>query len=110
MSSSQPSQSLILFGLRLRDIRLQFGFSLEQCAERLGISPSHLSNLECGRREPSFGVLVAIANDLNVSLDYLILGLPDRMHDSALIFRSDDELLSAMIVVSPEEYLEEQKG
>ena len=110
MPASQPSQSLSLFGLRLKDVRLQYGFPLSQCARRLGISSSHLCNLECGRREPSFSLLIDIATDLNVSLDYLILGLPDRMHDSALIFRSDDELLSAMVVVPPKETPGNPKG
>jgi len=89
---------LLLFGLRLRDIRVQFGFSLERCAALLDISPSHLCNLERGRKEPSFGLLIAIATSLNISLDYLVLGLPDRMHDAALIFRSDDELLRTMLL------------
>ena len=99
MPASSNSQTLLLFGLRLKDVRLQFGYPLEACAARLGISPSHLCNLESGRREPSFGLLTDIARSLNVSLDYLVLGLPDRVRDSALIFRSDDELLATFVAV-----------
>ncbi len=97
MPAARHAQTLRLFGLRLKDVRIQFGITLDEFAARLGVSPSHLCNLESGRREPSFGLLVDLANDLAVSLDYLMLGLPDRMHDSALIFRSDDELLGALV-------------
>ena len=99
MPSSSHVQTLLLFGLRLKDVRLQFGYPLEACAARLGISPSHLCNLENGRREPSFGLLADIACSLSVSLDYLILGRTDGMRDSALLFRSDDELLATFVTV-----------
>lgn len=97
MAQKPLNQNLLLFGLRLKDVRVQFGFSLEELAKRLGVSATHLCNLERGRREPSFSLLVLIAEDMNLSLDYLVLGRPDAMRESALIFRSDDELLSAFV-------------
>ncbi len=97
MADQPKNRALLLFGLRLKDVRIQFGFSLEELSKRLGVSAAHLCNLECGRREPSFSLLVQIAEDLNLSLDYLVLGRPDAMRESTFIFRSDDELLTAFV-------------
>ncbi|MBO4884156.1 MAG: helix-turn-helix transcriptional regulator [Clostridia bacterium] len=96
MAKKPLNQELLFFGLRLRDVRIQFGLTLEQLAGMLEIGPAHLSNLESGRRDPSFDLLVVIGRRLNVSLDYLVLGCPDIRRASTLILRSDEELLAAM--------------
>ncbi|GIV68661.1 helix-turn-helix domain-containing protein [Caldilinea sp.] len=48
------------------------GLTQQQLAERAGISPAYLSQLETGKRVGSKGVLLAIAHALNVSLDDLV--------------------------------------
>ena len=97
MAEKSPNQELRLFGLRLRDIRLQFGMTLEQMAALLDIGLAHLSNLESGRRDPSFALLAAIGVRLNVSLDYLVLGRPDERRAATFILRSDEELLAEVV-------------
>ena len=91
----------LLIGLRLRDVRLQYGYSLERFAEQLSVSASHLSNIECGRKPPSLEVLTKVAKAFDISLDYLILGRQDRQQGNFLIFRSDDELLKTFVLVPP---------
>ena len=64
------------------------------------MSASHLSNIECGRKQPSLPLLTAVAKDFDVSLDYLVLGRQDeRRRGSFLIFRSDEELLKTFVIV-----------
>ena len=46
--------------------------SLRTLAERLGVSPSLISQIETGRANPSVSTLYAIANELDVSLDELL--------------------------------------
>ena len=71
--------------------------SLPEGAALLDIGPAHLSNLERGRRDPSFALLAAIGVRLNVSLDYLVLGRPDERRAATFILRSDEELLAEVV-------------
>ena len=59
-------------GDRLRATRQERGLSLRELAERLGVSPSLISQVETGRARPSVSTLYAIASELNVSLDELL--------------------------------------
>ena len=56
-------------GERLREARTARRLSLRKLAERLGVSPSLISQIETGRAEPSVSTLYAIAAELDVSLD-----------------------------------------
>ena len=59
-------------GDRLRATRQERGLSLRELAERLGVSPSLISQVETGRARPSVSTLYAIASELSVSLDELL--------------------------------------
>lgn len=59
-------------GERLRARRQQQGLSLRALAERLGVSPSLISQIERGRANPSVSTLYALVAELDVSLDELL--------------------------------------
>jgi transcriptional regulator with XRE-family HTH domain len=59
-------------GERLREARRARNLSLRVLAERLGVSPSLISQIETGRANPSVSTLYAIAAELDVSLDELL--------------------------------------
>jgi transcriptional regulator with XRE-family HTH domain len=59
-------------GERLRAARQALGLTLRELADRLGVSPSMISQIETGRASPSVSSLYAIANELDVSLDELL--------------------------------------
>ncbi len=59
-------------GERLRAARQARGLTLRELAQRLGVSPSMVSQIETGRASPSVSTLYAIANELDVSLDELL--------------------------------------
>ena len=59
-------------GERLREARRAAGLSLRELADRLGVSPSLISQIETGRANPSVSTLYAIAAELDVSLDELL--------------------------------------
>lgn len=65
-------------GDHLRAARRSHGLSLRELADRLGVSPSLISQVETGRAKPSVSTLYAIASELNVSLDELLFNDPDR--------------------------------
>jgi transcriptional regulator with XRE-family HTH domain/mannose-6-phosphate isomerase-like protein (cupin superfamily) len=59
-------------GDRLRAARTRHGLSLRALADRLGVSPSLISQVERGLAKPSVNTLYAMANELDVSLDALL--------------------------------------
>ena len=68
-------------GEQLRARRQERGLSLRDLADRLGVSPSLISQIERGRANPSVSTLYAIANELDASLDELLFSdrrLPGR--------------------------------
>lgn len=66
-----------MLGERIAKLRRQSGLSQRQLAAYLSVSPSTVGMYEQDRREPSAGRLVAMAALFDVSLDYLLTGVPD---------------------------------
>ena len=61
-------------GLKIRERRKSLGITQEYIANILDVNPSHISNIECGRANPSLCALIKIANILQCSVDYFISG------------------------------------
>lgn len=59
-------------GQKIRLRRRAMGITQDFIAEQLDVNPSHVSNIECGRANPSLTVLVKIANILHCSVDCFI--------------------------------------
>jgi len=57
---------------KLKALRLQFGLSQKQVAEKLDVSPSIVSGYETGERTPSTENLLSLSYLYNVSTDYLL--------------------------------------
>lgn len=77
-------------GERLRVERQRHNLSLRDLAERLGVSPSLISQVETGRARPSVSTLYAIATELGVSIDELLFLDAERPAPQPLE-RSGDE-------------------
>lgn len=61
-----------LLGERIRELREALDYSLREFAKRLdNLSPAHLSDIELGRRYPSFELLKKIAENLLVPVEEL---------------------------------------
>jgi quercetin dioxygenase-like cupin family protein/DNA-binding XRE family transcriptional regulator len=56
------------FGTRLRELRLQRGWTLEELAARGGLSKAFVSRLESGERQASIAVILTFSRVFNVSL------------------------------------------
>ena len=84
LEKNQPRKRWFsVLGARIAALRRNAGLSQAELAGRLQISPSALGMYEQGRREPSAQMLVALAQVLGVSTDYLLTGIPapDRMDE-----------------------------
>lgn len=63
-----------MLGERIAALRRRAGLSQAELAQRLQISASAMGMYEQGRREPSVDTLVALAQELQVSTDFLLTG------------------------------------
>jgi transcriptional regulator with XRE-family HTH domain len=68
------ASALIAIGLRIKEIRLARGMTLQTLAEASSLSPSMISLVERGRASPSIGSLVVIASSLGVTMSELVQG------------------------------------
>ncbi|MBP2326636.1 transcriptional regulator with XRE-family HTH domain [Kibdelosporangium banguiense] len=62
-------------GRNLRATREERGDRLVDIAERAGISPQYLSEIERGRKEPSSEMIAAVTGALGVDLADLLVGI-----------------------------------
>ncbi|MGZ4434629.1 MAG: helix-turn-helix domain-containing protein [Trebonia sp.] len=60
-----------VLGARLRRLRHRRGLTLTEVAQRAGVSPQYLSEIERGRKDPSSEMLAAVAG----ALGYRVLDL-----------------------------------
>ena len=56
-------------GAKIRQCRINAGYTQEQLSEKLDVNQSHLSNIECGRAHPSLTMLMNLSNILHCNID-----------------------------------------
>ena len=78
-------------GKRIKIARIKKNFTQEAVADRIGVSPQHVSNIETGNSSVSLPTLVAIANMLSVSVDELLC---DTVLTSKPIFEEKQKIFS----------------
>lgn len=59
-------------GQKIKEIRQSKGLTQDNLAEMVSCNTSHISNIENNHTKVSLNVLLAIANSLNTSIDYLL--------------------------------------
>ncbi|NBI88659.1 XRE family transcriptional regulator [Lachnospiraceae bacterium] len=78
-------------GIRIKEMRLKNNLTQDNLAQMVDCNTSHISNIENNHTKVSLNVLLAIANALNTSIDYL---LSDQYENSSLAL--ENELLRAV--------------
>jgi transcriptional regulator with XRE-family HTH domain len=78
-------------GLRIKEVRISKNLTQENIAAYAGCNVSHISNIENNHTKVSLTILLAIANALNTSIDYL---LSNQYENSS--FALDNEVLRAL--------------
>lgn len=68
---------ILTFSSRLKELRQTKNLRQEQVAKLIGVNKSAISSYENDLRQPSFDILVRLANLYRVSTDYL-LGQTDK--------------------------------
>jgi len=62
----------VIFGMKLRKFREQRGYSLKALAERTGLSPSYLTEIEKGKKYPKTGKILQLAEAVELPFDDLV--------------------------------------
>jgi transcriptional regulator with XRE-family HTH domain len=78
-------------GKRIKERRQSSGLTQEDLAKITQITLQHISSIEQGKRTPSLNLLIKIAEQLKVSLDYLVLGKQTSI-DTITALEEDDSL------------------
>ena len=81
------------YGRAIKFVRNAKALSQTSVARSSGLTPSYISLIECGRREPSLKALQALATALDVPL-YLLMLLASSDDELRGISREQAELLS----------------
>lgn len=68
-----------VLGRRLRDLRRERGETLTETAQRAGISPQYLSEIERGRKECSSEILGSVAEALGLDLIDVVHRVGERL-------------------------------
>ena len=62
-------------GIRIRNQREQFGYTREQFAEMLNVTPKFCADIELGNKGMSVNTLCKISDILKLSTDYILFGV-----------------------------------
>lgn len=86
---------------RIKELRILNKDTQADLAEKLGMSRSYISMLECGKREPQREELEAIADIYNVDMNYLY-GKQSELNSHRLVTDAEFRLILAYRKASPE--------
>jgi transcriptional regulator with XRE-family HTH domain len=65
------------FGREVRRRRVALGLTLEQLAEKSGLTASYIGTVETGRRDPSLSTVLSLSQGLGVAVSELLGGSAD---------------------------------
>ncbi len=82
---------------KLRLLRIKYGFSQKQVADKIGVSPSVVSGYETGERTPSTEVLLSLSYLYNTSSDYLLGRQVNSPESMISVDGLTDDQISAII-------------
>lgn len=88
-------------GQRISEVRRSHKVTQEALADRLGVSPKHISHTECGTSSLSLKNLIEFCSLFDCSLDYIIFG---KAADSALAKLPDE--ISAILHTGTEKQID----
>lgn len=91
MNILQQELDYAKLGSKIKEIRISRGLTQDTLAELVSCNTSHISNIENNHTKVSLNVLLAIANALNTSIDYL---LSNQYENSS--FALDNEILRSL--------------
>ena len=83
-------------GQKIKERRTSLGITQDFIANQLDVNPSHVSNIERGRANPSLTALVKIANILQCSVDYFLCDEYTYKNDKSSIYSLDQIIIDKL--------------
>ncbi|GAA4413902.1 hypothetical protein GCM10023187_42710 [Nibrella viscosa] len=99
----------LLFGLKLRQLRIDKGLSVSELAQASGMSVSYITEIEKGRKYPKTDKIAALANAMQVDYDSLVsLKLSKKLEPISDLLRSNflTEIPLELFGIDPADLLE----
>ncbi|QIP12745.1 helix-turn-helix domain-containing protein [Spirosoma aureum] len=99
----------LLFGLKMRQMRLDKGLSVSELAQQSGLSVSYVTEIEKGRKYPKADKISALANAMQVDYDALVsLKLSKKLEPISDLLRSKflTEIPLELFGIDPSDLLE----
>jgi XRE family transcriptional regulator, fatty acid utilization regulator len=99
----------LLFGLKLRQLRLEKGISVSELAQRSGLAISYISEIEKGRKYPKADKIQSLAATLDVDYDTMVsLKVSKKLAPIADLLRSKflTEIPLELFGIDPADLLE----
>ncbi|WP_420147667.1 helix-turn-helix domain-containing protein [Spirosoma sp.] len=99
----------LLFGLKLRQLRIDRGLSVSELAQQSGLSISYVTEIEKGRKYPKADKISALANAMQVDYDTLVsLKLSKKLEPISDLIRSKflTEIPLELFGIDPSDLLE----
>lgn len=90
-------------GRRIRVIRERKDLSREELAEKIGITPAFISDVEYGNKGMSIKNLYLLSQLLDVSVDYLLSGTLYSMDKDEESMKVRDEMMESLSKCTPEQ-------
>ncbi|MCX5999622.1 MAG: helix-turn-helix transcriptional regulator [Chloroflexi bacterium] len=79
-------------GDRVRIRRKRLKVTQRELAKALGVTPQHISAIEQDKRDPSLPSLVKLAEELGVTVDYVLTGKEGVVTDPIPAIKADKRL------------------
>ena len=73
-----------LIGIRIRTMRKSKGMSQEKLAEKCGLHPTYIGQVERGEKNVTVNNVYRVAEALNVGLDEMFQGIGKKAHEAVL--------------------------
>ena len=88
---------IVDLSVRLKQLRLDKQLRQEQVARLVGVSKGAISAYETDIRQPSYDVLIRLANLYRVSVDYLLGRTDDRTLDISGLATHEAAMISELV-------------
>jgi len=79
-------------GKRIRKRRQILEMTQKELAEAMGVTPQQISAMEQDERDPSLSSLAKLAEELGVTIDYLVTGKESVITDTIPAIKGDKKL------------------
>jgi transcriptional regulator with XRE-family HTH domain len=79
-------------GRRIKERRRALGLTQQELAQALGVTPQHISVIEQDKRTPSLSSLARMAEQLGVTVDFLVAGKEGTVTSVITAIKADERL------------------